>query len=60
MRDELRPDPDPEDAVETWLRTEVVAAYDELRADPSCAISSDEMRVYLAELYAQRRAEDDS
>jgi antitoxin ParD1/3/4 len=38
-----------EEAVETWLRTEVVAAYDELRAEPSRAISSDEMRAQLRE-----------
>jgi putative addiction module CopG family antidote len=36
-----------EEAIETWLRTEVIAAYDELRADPSRAISSDEMRAHF-------------
>lgn len=48
---------DPEEALEAWLRTEVVATYDELRADPSQAISSDEIRVHLAQLHARRSAE---
>ena len=60
MRDELRPDPDPGDAVEIGLRTEVVAAHDELRADPSRAISSDELRSRLSELHEQQLAERDS
>ncbi|MFD5225414.1 hypothetical protein ACFWHT_07305 [Microbacterium sp. NPDC058342] len=37
--------------LETWLRTEVVAAFDELRADPSQAIRADEMREHLAMLH---------
>ena len=49
-----------EEAVENWLRTEVVASYDELRADPSKAISSEAMRTHLAELHKQRLAESDS
>jgi len=60
VRDGLRALFAREEAVETWLRTEVVASYDELRADPSRAISAAEMRAHLAELHAQRLAERDS
>jgi hypothetical protein len=42
---------------ETWLRTEVVAAYDELRDDPSRAISSDEIRAHLAEVHKRQDIE---
>lgn len=42
---------------ETWLRTEVVAAYDELRDDPSLAISSDEIRAHLAEVHKRQDIE---
>lgn len=34
-------------AVETWLRTEVAAAYDEAKADPSSLISSADVRARL-------------
>ena len=40
VRDGLRALFVQEKAVESWLRTEVADAYDELRADPSRAISS--------------------
>ncbi|MCO5221390.1 MAG: type II toxin-antitoxin system ParD family antitoxin [Thermomicrobiales bacterium] len=61
VRDGLRALFAREEAIETWLRTEVAAAYDELRADPSQAISSDEMRAYLTALHKQRSvAESDS
>ena len=46
-----------EEAVETWLRTEVVASCDELRADPSRAVGAADMRAHLAELHAQRLTE---
>ena len=49
-----------EEAVESWLRTEVAASYDELRADPSRAISSTDVRAHLTELHAQRLGERDS
>jgi len=42
--------------VETWLRAEAVAAFEELRADPSQAIPADEMRVHLAALHEARTA----
>jgi putative addiction module CopG family antidote len=35
-------------ALETWLRTEVAAAYDEAKRDPSSLISSTEARERLA------------
>ncbi len=60
VRDGLRALFAREEAIETWLRTEVTAAYDELRADPSRAISSDEMRTQLSELHKQRIAKNDS
>lgn len=43
-------------SVETWLRTETVAALDELRADPSQVIPADETRVHLAALQEARTA----
>ncbi|MFT4295543.1 MAG: type II toxin-antitoxin system ParD family antitoxin [Micropruina sp.] len=60
VRDGLRALFAREEAVETWLRTEVVATYDELRADPSRAISAADVRAHLAELHAQRVAERES
>ncbi len=60
VRDGLRALFAREEAVETWLRTEVVASYDELRTDPARAISSADMRAHLAELQARRLAERDS
>ena len=38
-------------AVETWLRTEVTAAYDEAKADPSSLVGSVEVRARLAALH---------
>lgn len=60
VRDGLRALFARDEAVETWLRTEVVASYDELRADPTRAVSAAGMRAHLAELHAQRLAERDS
>ena len=60
VRDGLRALFAREEAVETWLRTEVVASCDELRADPSRAVGAADMRAHLAELHAQRLAERDS
>jgi putative addiction module CopG family antidote len=60
VRDGLRALFAREEAVETWLRTEVVASYDELRADPSRAISAADIRAHLADLHARRLAERDS
>ncbi|WOQ16880.1 type II toxin-antitoxin system ParD family antitoxin [Raineyella sp. W15-4] len=60
VRDGLRALFAREEAIENWLRTEVVASYDELRADPSQAISSADMRAHLAELHAHRLGKQDS
>ncbi|MCI1749597.1 MAG: hypothetical protein LKI24_17090 [Acidipropionibacterium sp.] len=49
-----------EEAVDGWLRTEVVASYDELHTDPSQAISDADMRAHLAEVHAQRPTERNS
>lgn len=40
--------------VETWLRTEAAVAYDELRTDPSLAVTGEEMRTKLAARHAAR------
>ena len=39
---------------ESWLRTEVAAAYDELHADPSSAVPSDEVWAGLESKWAAR------
>lgn len=46
-----------EDAVERWLSTEMVAAYDDLRADPSKAISAEDTRAHVATLHEQHTSE---
>lgn len=43
-------------AVEQWLRTEVVEAYDELRANPGQAITSAELKKQLKEAREQKMA----
>ena len=60
VRDGLRALFAREEAIESWLRAEVVASYDELHADPSRAISSSDVRAHLAEVHARRLAEPDS
>jgi antitoxin ParD1/3/4 len=49
-----------EQSIEQWLRTEVVQAYDDLDADPTTALSLDQVRESLAvtrrRLEAARRA----
>ena len=57
VRDGLRALFARDQAIEDWLRNEVVIAYDDLRADPSQAISSEEMRARLAALHEKRSAE---
>jgi antitoxin ParD1/3/4 len=44
-------------AVERWLRTEVVQAYDELEADPGSAIPAEEVFTELRKHIANRIAE---
>ena len=41
--------------VESWLRQEVGPAYDALKADPSRAVSSDQVRARLAAEHAKAR-----
>ncbi|NMW59610.1 type II toxin-antitoxin system ParD family antitoxin [Mobiluncus mulieris] len=41
-------------AMEHWLRTEVVAAYDELEANPTWAITSAQLRQRLARRQSDR------
>ncbi|MFE0759333.1 type II toxin-antitoxin system ParD family antitoxin [Inquilinus sp. NPDC058860] len=43
IRDGLRALQARDQALEKWLRTEVVAAYDEMKADPSKGFSSEEV-----------------
>ncbi|MBE0704802.1 MAG: hypothetical protein L0I29_08220 [Hyphomicrobiales bacterium] len=52
--------PDRDEALETWLRTEVVAAYDELKADPSRALTVEQVRRRLAEQRKQMEAHRES
>ena len=52
IRDGLRALQARDNALDHWLRTEVAAAYDELKADPSKGRSPDEV---LASLKAQAR-----
>lgn len=57
VRDGLRALFSQEEAIERWLRTEVAEAYDELRADPSRAVSSEDLRARLARLHEQQGRE---
>jgi antitoxin ParD1/3/4 len=41
--------------IEEWLRTEVVAAYDALRANPESAVALDQVRAELAAEYAKAK-----
>ena len=56
LRDGLRALFARDEAVEAWLRSDVVAAYDELRADPSQAISAADLRARLAKVHESRTA----
>lgn len=47
IRDGLRALSAQEHALEKWLRTEVAAAYDALKADPSHLMTIDEVRAFL-------------
>lgn len=48
IREGLRALQDRERALEKWLRTEVVAAYDEMKADPSRGRTIEQVRARLA------------
>ena len=41
--------------VESWLRHQVGSAYDALKADPSRAVSADQIRARLAAEHAKRQ-----
>lgn len=49
---------DPDEAFdlgsESWLRTEVAAAYDSLKADPSRAVPAEDVRARLENKWAAR------
>lgn len=57
VRDGLRTLFAREQAIETWLRTEVTTAYDELSDDASKAIDAMTMRAHLSAVHAQRATE---
>jgi antitoxin ParD1/3/4 len=51
IRDGLRALSERDRAVERWLRTDVVATYDAMKADPSRSHSIEEVRTSLAALH---------
>ena len=53
IRDGLRALQARDQALEKWLRTEVAAAYDEAKADPSSLLSSEEVLEGLTKLRAR-------
>ena len=57
VRDGLRALFAREEAIEAWLRAEVVSSHDEQRADPSRALRSADLRSHLSQLHSQRMAE---
>ncbi len=48
-----------DEALERWLRTEGVAAYDELKTDPSRARTPEQVRQSLADERRRREADHD-
>lgn len=59
IRDGLRALFSQEEAIERWLRTEVVNSVEAMRADSSRAISAEDMRAYLSDLRAIHDASTD-
>ncbi len=53
VRDGLRALQARDKAMEKWLWNEVVPAYDAIKADPSRGISTEDIRVRLAEKHAK-------
>jgi antitoxin ParD1/3/4 len=53
IRDGLRALMAQDRAIESWLNTEVGPAYDALKADPSRAITADQIRARLAAEHAK-------
>ena len=56
IRDGLRALEMHDRALEEWLRTEVAASYDAIKADPSTARSSEQVRETLAATYRSLQA----
>ena len=55
IRDGLRALMARDRAVETWLHNQVGPAYDALKADPSRAVTADQVRARLAAEQAKKR-----
>ncbi len=55
IRDGLRALMARDRAVETWLHNQVGPAYDALKADPSRAVTADQLRARLAAEQAKKR-----
>jgi antitoxin ParD1/3/4 len=55
LRDGLRALKARDDAIEMWLRTQVLPAYDAYKADPSRAIPASAVRRGLAKLHVNMR-----
>lgn len=60
IRDGLRALFSQEEAIERWLRNEVAASVEAMRADPSRAIKSEDMRDYISGLRAKYDVENNS
>jgi putative addiction module CopG family antidote len=54
VRDGLRALSSRDHAIQSWLHTEVAAAYDELKAAPSRGIPAQQIRDQLAKLHESR------
>lgn len=55
IRDGLRALMARDRAVENWLHQQVGPAYDAMKADPSHALTADQLRTHLANLHAKTR-----
>jgi len=55
IRDGLRTLFARDQAVESWLRAEVVTAYDELVADPSAVVEANDVRARLAAKHSEQQ-----
>lgn len=55
IRDGLRTLFARDQALEAWLHTEVVGAYDALVADPAAVVSVDEVRARLSAKYSKQQ-----
>jgi hypothetical protein len=54
LLESVDPDEAFDKATESWLRTEVVAAYDEIKADPSIGIPAEDVRTEFEAKWAAR------